>query len=325
MGRKRGGDHGRARRLAERARAGAACGQRRGGLIHRAGHDAGRGRQSQRFRHLRQNRPHNAAARKRLRQARPVKLCQRERLVPVIVALQVKIPGGGQQRFFRDCPAREPKHQIILQQEEFVGPRPALRLLLAKPEQLRQRQRAAQLRQAGALVKALPVKRGGKPRRLRLRPAVQPDDRGPQGLSLPVHAEQRFALRRQRDGTDPRPRFGGQRQNALCCRIQINLRLCLGAHTARLQSIFPARQRRLPELTVKQAGFYGRRADVQRQNQFHICIPHSRISVRQFVSAERFAARQHAALRRPPRRSDDGVPPASRFIKSCASRRSPPK
>ena len=106
-----------------------------------------------------------------------------------------------------------------------------------------------------------------------VRPAVQPDDRGPQGLSLPVHAEQRFALRRQRDRADLCAGLCGQRQNALCCRVQIHLRLHLGAHTARLQSIFPARQRRLPELTVKQAGFYGRRADVQRQNQLHVLSP----------------------------------------------------
>lgn len=72
-----------------------------------------------------------------------------------------------------------------------------VRLVLRQPQRLGQRQRAVHLRQAGRLVKPLPVQLARKRLRLRLRAPVQPDQAGAERPAGGVHGHQGFSLRRQ--------------------------------------------------------------------------------------------------------------------------------
>ena len=157
------------------------------------------------------------------------------------------------------------------------------RLLLTKPEQLTQRQCAAEVRYAGLFIKSFGGNDSGDLFCLLACAAVKPDHSVTQRVALLIDRDHRFTLCSNADSGDLLQRdFRFQMCHRAAHRVPVILAVHLDPTAVRDQIVLFNALCEHFELRVDQAGFDGGRAVIKGQivihvgSPFPVCKPHSK-------------------------------------------------
>ena len=197
-----------------------------------------------------------------------------QKLRHVLTSLKAVPARGGLQGRLSHEPPCQAHDQIILQQQKTVCTPVDLRLLLTKPEQLTQRQCAAEVRYAGLFIKSFWGNDSGDLFRLLACAAVKPDHSVTQRVALRIDRDHRFTLCGNADSGDLLQRgFRFQMCHRAAHRVPVVLTVHLDPTAVRNQIVLFNALCEHFELRVDQAGFDGGRAVIKGQIVIHVEPP----------------------------------------------------